>query len=142
MVSKDLSEVLNKKTAAQNTWILFFVFIKKLGQIVKNLIMTIISQRWPTKIYFFGDDSKSVQFFCLGKCLDQHKWWKLFPTNIDRNPLNHIGMVRPFCGFPMIDFYQDHGLLSSTHTSFMYSRCLKGFVWLLYRVLNSPSEVP
>ena len=24
-------------------------------------------------------------------------------------------MVRPFWGFPMIDSYQDHGLLSSTH---------------------------
>ena len=26
--------------------------------------------------------------------------------------------------------------------SFMHSRCLKDFVWLLYRDLNSPSEVP
>ena len=25
--------------------------------------------------------------------------------------------------------------------SFMHSRCLKDFLWLLYRVLNSPSEI-
>ena len=33
---------------------------------------------------FCGDTWKSVQFFYLVKCLNQHKWWKLFPTNIDR----------------------------------------------------------
>ena len=29
--------------------------------------------------------------------------------------LNHIGMLRPFCGFPMIDCYQDHGLFKVPH---------------------------
>ena len=65
---------------------------------------------WPIKNYFCGDTWKSVQFFCLVKCLDPHKWWKLFPTNKDRNVLSHIGMVRPSCELPMIGCYQDHGL--------------------------------
>ena len=33
-------------------------------------------------------------------------------------------MVMSFCGFPMIDFYQDHGLLSAAHvliTQSMYA---------------------
>ena len=64
-----LPQVLNKNTAAQNLSILFCVFIKELEQIVKNHTMTIISLRWPTKIYFCGGTCKSVQFFCLVKCL-------------------------------------------------------------------------
>ena len=72
--------------------------------------------------------------------------WKLFPTKIDCNVLSHIGMVGPFCGFSMIDCYQDHALISSTRfdnsVSFMHSPCLKDFLWLLYRVLKSPSKVP
>ena len=60
--------------------------------------------------------------------------------------LNHIGILRPFCGFSVIDCYQDHGLLKF-HTcfddpaSFMLSRCLKDFVWLLYRVLSETYTV-
>ena len=146
MVSNDLPQVLYKKTAARDMSILFCVFIKELGQIVKNQIMTIISWRWRTKIYFFGDTWKSVQFFCLVKCLGQHKWWKLFPTNIDRNVLNHIDMVRPFCGFPVIGCYQDHGLLSSTHVLITQSHsCIYGAWKILYGCytvsLNCPSEV-
>ena len=39
-----------------------------------------------------------------------------YQTNIYRNVLSHIGMVRPFCGIFMIDCYQNHGhSLSSTH---------------------------
>ena len=56
-----------------------------------------------------------VQFFSLTKCLHQHKWWKFFPTNLHHNVLNHIGMVRRFCGLPIIDCYQNRGLVSSTH---------------------------
>ena len=101
-------------------------------QTVKNHTMTIISWLWPIKIYFC-DTWKSVQFFCLVKCLDPHKWWKLFPTNKDRNVLSHIGMVRPFCGFPMIDCYQDHGLLSSTHVLIAQSySCIHGVWKILY----------
>ena len=40
---------------------------------------------------------------------------EIFPTNIDRNFVNHTGMVRPFCGFLMLACYQNHRLLSSTH---------------------------
>lgn len=39
---------------------------------------------------------------------------EIFSSKIDCNVLNHIGMVRSFCGYPVIDCYQD-GLLSSTH---------------------------
>ena len=60
---------------------------------------------------------------------------EIFPTNIDRNFLNHTGMVRPFCGFPMLASYQNHRLLSSTHVLITHS-CIhdvmqKDFVWLL-----------
>ena len=50
---------------------------------------------------------------------------EIFPTNIDRNFLNHTGKVRPFCGFPMLACYQNHRLLSSTRfdNSFMHSWC-------------------
>ena len=48
-------------------------------------------------------------------------------------------MVRPFCGFTMIDCYQDHGILSSTHVLIIVSHpCIQDFVRLLYRDLNSP----
>ena len=40
---------------------------------------------------------------------------KTFLTNIDRNILNHIGMLRSFCGFVMVACYQKYGLLISTH---------------------------
>ena len=127
--------------------ILFCVFIKELGKTVKNYTMTIILKRWPKKLISVATTLKSVQFFCLVKFLGQHKLWKLFPANIDRNVLSHIGMVRPFCGFPMRDCYRDHGLLRSTQgfdnsVSFMHSRCLKDFVTFLYRDLNSTSEFP
>ena len=88
--------------------VLFYAFINEFGQIVENHTMTIISQLWPTKIYFCSDNCKSVQIFCLVKYLDQHKWWKLFPINIYWNVLSHIGMVRPFCWFRTIDCYRDH----------------------------------
>ena len=29
--------------------------------------------------------------------------------------LSHIGMVRSFCGVPMLGCYQDHGILSPKH---------------------------
>ena len=113
--------------------ILFCLFLKELGQRVKKHIMTIISLRWLTKIYFCGQIRKSVQFFCLVKCLDHEKQWKLFPTNIDRNVLNHIGMVRAFCGFPMTDCYQNHGLLSFTHVLITQSHsCIHGVWTILY----------
>ena len=96
-------------------YIFFCVFIKKLGQVFKNHTMIVISLYWPTKVYFCGDTWKSVQFFCSIKFFDQHKWCKLFPTNIDHNVLNQIGMVRAFFGFPKPDCYQNHGFLSSTH---------------------------
>ena len=40
---------------------------------------------------------------------------------------NHIGMVRPFCGFPMIYCYQDHGHLSTTNVLIAQSHsCIQG----------------
>ena len=45
------------------------------------------------------------------------------------NKVYHIGMERPFCGFPMIDCYQNHGLLSPTHVLITHSHsCIHG-VW-------------
>ena len=70
---------------------------------------------------------------------------EIFPTNIDPNVWNHIGMVKPFCGFSVKDCYQNHGLLSSTNAlitqSHAFTVCLNDFLWLLYRVLNCTSEV-
>ena len=76
-------------------------------------------------------DISSVLLF--SKVSAPHKWWQLFPTNKDCNILSHIGMVRPFCGFPMIDGYQVHGLLNFTHVLIVQSHSCIHSVWkILY----------
>ena len=122
---KSLTKKLQHKIC-QNFAVWSCVSKNELGQIVKKTISWQLFLNVGQKKNFFTNTWKSVQFFCLVKCLNEHKWWKLFPTNLDCKILNHIGMVRPFCGLPMINCYQDHGLLSSV--SFMHLQCLKDFV--------------
>ena len=148
MVSNCLPQVLNKRTAAQNMSILLCVFIKELGHIVKNHTMTIISYCWPTKIYFlwWHLEISSILFFSkvswsaemMETFSDKHRSQRFEPHWYGEVFLwiSHDRLLsRPWS-------FKFHTCFDNS-VSFMHSRCLKDFVWLLYRVLNSPSsEVP
>ena len=127
--------------------ILLCVFIKELEQAVENHIIMIIS----------------YLIFLTNKILFLWRHLEISSVLLFRKVSGSAQMMENFSGKQRSQRFESHWcdeaflwiscdrLLSWSFTfhtwfdssvSFIHSRCLKDFVWLLYRDLSSPSEVP
>ena len=111
MVSNDLPQALTKNCNRKYHFVLFLY--KRIGtgspKTIPWQLLLNVGQRNFISAVTLGYQFRSFVSYIV--CISTNDENVFRQTH--RNVLNLIGMMSPFCGFPMIEFYQNQSILKS-----------------------------